>query len=181
VLVPCGARTDREHIIDNRKQKGVIGMKLSKPVSLEGGEQVKIAQPHSIPDPAEVVANAYAQPLEPVQPVQSTITIYVRKGDHAKERVISVNPIPAGLDPIGLLHAGFALDGNSATISVDPTTFAYDDDVEKGNIHGINRWTPGDLMPGDWALTWSLTKAVNCIETLLVNWLTELGYRVKFG
>jgi hypothetical protein len=156
-------------------------MELRKPVSLEGGEQVKIAQPHSVPDPAEVVANAYAQPLEPVQPVQSTITIYVRKGDHAKERVISINPIPAGVDPIGLLNSGFALDGNSMTISVDPYTFAYDKDVEGGNINGIQSWTPGALLPGEWALTWSLTKAVNCIETLLVNWLTKLGYRVKFG
>jgi len=109
-------------------------------------------------DAPPIVADAYsaypAGQLEPVQPTQSTITVYVRKGDHAKERVISMNPIPAGVDPIGLLNVGFALDGNSATISVDPYTFAYDDDVEQGNIEGIRRLSLGAL-PGEWALTWS--------------------------
>ena len=30
------------------------------------------------------------------------------------------NPIPKGIEPLDLINAGFALDGNSAIISVDP-------------------------------------------------------------
>jgi hypothetical protein len=127
----------------------------------ESGNRFKIAQP--VPEPP-------------------TVTLYVRKGDHAKERTISVNPIPDGVNPVELLRVGFAVDGNSAILSVDPYTFAYSADVEEGNVESIHRWTPGGALPGDWATIWSLTKAVNCIEGLLVNWLTKrLGCQVKFG
>jgi hypothetical protein len=136
--------------------------------------------------PAELLdetGNVRVKLPEPaLAPDAPTITLYVRKGDHARERIISINPIPDGIDPMELLRIGFALDGNSATLSVDPYTFAYDTDVEAGNIERIRRWTPGGVMPGDWAAAWSLTKAVSCIERLLVNWLTKrLGYQVKFG
>jgi hypothetical protein len=128
------------------------------------GTVYHLKQPESVPAPDAPIA-----------------TLYVRKGDHAKERTISVNPIPDGIDPMELLRVGFAVDGNSAILSVDPYTFAYDKDVEEGNVERIQRWIPGGLLPGDWATTWSLTKAVSCIERLLVNWLTRSGYQVKFG
>jgi hypothetical protein len=64
---------------------------------------------------------------------------------------------------------------------VDPYTFACHTDEEEDNIYGVRRWCPNEALPGDWAATWSLTKAVSCVERLLVNWLKKLGYRVKFG
>ena len=118
---------------------------------------------------------------------KKTITIYVRK-DSPKERTISLNPIPEGVDPLTLLNAGFALDGNSATFPVDQYTFAYDADEENGDITAIRSLAGevedaerGNLYLEPWKKTWTLTKAVHSVETLLVNWLHKLGYEVKFG
>jgi len=123
-----------------------------------------------------------------------TITIYVRKGDHPKERIISINPIPTGVEPLDLLDAGFALDGNSATISVDPQLYVGHHHGknavgargltfpgEEPHVAGFHRWVPGGALPGDWAVTWTLTKAVNDVEKALVDWLRDLGCEVKFG
>jgi hypothetical protein len=52
------------------------------------------------------------------------IGLYVRKGEHQNERTISVNPIPEKVDPLRLVEKGFAVDGNSATLSVDSHTYA---------------------------------------------------------
>ncbi len=125
---------------------------------------------------------------------KQTVTIYVRKGDHAKERIISINPIPAGVEPIDLLDAGFALDGNSATLSVDAYTYVTHhhgehalgmrglrSDLVGTHVVSFDRWVPGGAPPGDWAVTYTLTKAVNVVETALVDWLQGLGYEVKFG
>src|SRR5437879_5312954 len=68
---------------------------------------------------------------------KKTITIYVRKGDHAKERIISINPVPDGVHPIKLLNAGFALDGNSATLSADQYTFVSNAYENHGDIPDI--------------------------------------------
>jgi len=122
------------------------------------------------------------------------VTIYVRKGDHAKERIISINPIPAGIDPINLLDAGFALDGNSATLSVDPCicVMHHRNDYAHGmaglvfpdeepHVASFHRWAPGGNPPPEFAATWTLTKAVADVEKALVDWLQALGYTVKFG
>ncbi len=112
---------------------------------------------------------------------KKVVTLYVRRGDHAKERVISMNPIPDRVNPIELLNVGFALDGNSATVSVDPYTYVSNAYQKHGDMPSISRFTPGGTLPGEWALTWSITKAVNDVERALVEWLTALGYEVKFG
>jgi hypothetical protein len=155
---------------------------IAEAYDMHPAEPLRVKQPDRIPDPYGSEPITVKQPDRMPDPHAPIVTLYVRKGDHARERIISVNPIPDGIDQIELLRLGFALDGNSATIPVDPYTFAYDADVEEGKVEGIQRWTPGGLLPGDWATTWSLTKAVNCIEHLLVNWVTRrLGYQVKFG
>lgn len=114
-----------------------------------------------------------------------TVTIYVRKGDHPKERTVSINPIPDGIDPLELLNAGFALDGNSATISVDPFTLAGNGD--SGNTLEVDRVKNLPSLEGQEKLkewletTYSLTKALARVEKALVTWLTKLGFEVKFG
>ena len=170
------------------REKRQTRFEISQPTSPEGQEPIKPAQPRSVSDVWDAYSAHPSGPIEVAQPVRipdpeaPIVTLYVRKGDNARERIISLNPIPDGVDPIELLRFGFALDGNSATLSVDPHTFAYGTDVEEGNIERIQRWKPGGMLPGDWAITWSLTKAVGCVERLLVNWLTQkLRCQVKFG
>ena len=114
---------------------------------------------------------------QPVPP-PPVVTIYVRKGDHPKERIISFNPIPVGVNPLDLLNAGFALDGNSATVSVIPGAYV-------ARQHGgslipavpivVNQET--ERTAGDN----TLTQAVHEVELALVEWLQKLGCGVKFG
>lgn len=104
------------------------------------------------------------------------VTIYVRKGSWGGERLISINPIPPEADPLELLDIGFAIDGNSATLSVynteDSITWA---DAEEG-IGSIKQEDPEgfEYTPG-------LTDAIRVIERTLVAWLKKLGYTPKFG
>ncbi len=158
------------------------------PREIHSGERVfRVALPQPVQPPDEEREAELPQPVEPsnlevpLDEAGPVVTIYVRRGDHAKERTISINPIPDGVDPLLLLEAGFAIDGNSATISADPVTFVYDDDAKAGHIGRIRRLAPGTHVPEEWAATWSLTKAVNSIERTLVNWLHAQGYQVKFG
>jgi len=153
----------------------------------------------AMPQPGEdeIDPETLAMPRSVPQPDtrRSVVTIYVRKGDHSKERTISINPIPPGIDPIDLLNAGFAVDGNSATISIDPYTFVTHhtgkDALSKSGLHdeiagtshvaSFDHWVPGGILPGEWAATWTLTKALANAEMALVGWLELLGYKVKFG
>jgi len=92
------------------------------------------------------------------------------------------------------LDAGFALDGNSATISVDPYIYVkhhLDENAvamrgllfpgKQPHVASFHRWEPGGVQPGDWAAMWTLTKAVADVEKALVDWLLAHGYDVKFG
>lgn len=111
------------------------------------------------------------------------ITIYVRKGDHPKERTVSINPVPERVDPIKLLNAGFALDGNSATLSVDPYTLAGNGDDGTLEVSRVTFLMPPENgQQQEWMETaYSLTKALARVEKALVTWLTKLGFEVKFG
>lgn len=106
-----------------------------------------------------------------------TVTIYVRKGEWEGERTISINPIPAEADPLELLDVGFAIDGNSATLSVENTrdyvTWA-DPEGGVGSIKVVERASLDDPR-------WSLTVSVNVVERTIVAWLKKLGYTPKFG
>ena len=177
------------------------------PREFHSGERVfSVALPQPVQSPDE---ETDAELIEPVdtpdvalpQPVPASdeespvVTIYVRKGDHPKERIISINPIPLGIHPLSLLDAGFALDGNSATISIDPYTFVrhysgkealtksglHDEIAGVPHVASFDHWVPGGKLPGEWAATWTLTKALTIAEMALVGWLQTLGYRVKFG
>jgi len=155
----------------------------------------EVLQPQPLPGAdREIRAEDVLQPQPVPSPDPEIVTIYVRKGDHPKERLISINPIPGGIEPLDLLDAGFALDGNSATISVDPQLYVAHHHgknaigsvglVFPGNephVVSFRRWVPGGTLPGDWATTWTLTKAVTAVERALVDWLHALGYRAKFG
>jgi len=105
-----------------------------------------------------------------------TITIYVRKGDESWERTISINPIPAEADPLELLDAGFAIDGNSATLSVyRAEEFVTWADPENG-IASIKSEDPGSFEYSP-----SLNGALRVVERTIVAWLKKLGYTPKFG
>ena len=154
-----------------------------------------VVQPQQLPGAEPEIRAEDIVPPQPMPgPDAEVVTIYVRKGDHPKERIISVNPIPEGIDSMNLLDAGFALDGNSATISVDPQLYVGDHygknavgmygltfPGEQPHVASFHRWVPGGTLPGDWAATWTLTRAVHAVEKALVDWLRALGYRVKFG
>ncbi len=154
-----------------------------------------LAQPQPLPGAEpEIRAEDIVQPRPMPAPDAEVVNIYVRKGDHPKERIISINPIPDGIEPLDLLDAGFALDGNSATISVDPQIYVAHHHGKNAigavgltfpgsepHVMSFHRWVPGGTLPGDWAATWTLTKAVTAVERALVDWLQALGYRVKFG
>jgi hypothetical protein len=111
------------------------------------------------------------------------VTIYVRKGGHERERTIAISPIRQGVDPLTLRDAGFALDRNSATLSVDPCTAVFDvgehGKFANDDIRAIGQFDSVD--PPDWAAGWSLTKAVNNVRERIVAWLESLGCEVKFG
>lgn len=95
------------------------------------------------------------------------LTIYVRKGSEPDRRLISFQiPRTISLEAPEVLAAGFALDGNSATVEVTPNTsiaysYAANELPQPVIIESIDRR--------------SLTQALHDVEKTLVDWLLSKG------
>lgn len=76
---------------------------------------------------------------------------------------------------------GFAIDGNSVIASVTATAYVEQHDGDESSTGRITTWAPGGIVPGEWAIDWSLTKALRDVEAWLVEWLDTLGYDVEFA
>ncbi len=132
---------------------------------------------HSMADLAHLV-----NPPKKVLPAKKVLTLYVRRDDSSPEpaRTIAVHPIPADADGItaeDLLNAGFAIDGDSAVLTVTPLTFvARNFGVSGGVIFGpeIQQADKGAIPPQ------SLSTALYRVQTTLVGWLRSRSYGVKF-
>jgi plasmid stability protein len=116
---------------------------------------------------ADVVARAplAAAELTPPKPVaaRAVVTIYVRlNGDDRDQRVLTFK-IPEGLDPMDLLDAGFAIDGNQAAGSVHPTA----DD--------------GDPFDGPLATGRTLVDALRNNQVAAVAFLRDRGFAARFA
>ena len=134
--------------------------------------------PRSSADLREVLAARSAPRPEQEQRI---VTIYVRKGAWEGERTISINPIPAEADPLELLNAGFAIDGNSATVSVTRWMESRAENwVTWANPEeGIGSIKSEDADSFEYPP--SLTDALRVVELTIVAWLKKLGYTPKFG
>jgi hypothetical protein len=96
--------------------------------------------------------------------------VYVRQGAHEDERTIAFR-IPEDIPAKDLLDAGFAIDGNSAVLSVTRETYPSEfDDLS---------FRDGDLSKAieDGR---TLTKALRDCQQALVAWLDARGYDVEF-
>jgi len=123
--------------------------------------------------------------LETVCAGLPVITLYVRRDETSdpkiKARTISLRPIPDKVSMDDLLKAGFAYDGDTVSLSVDPWT--------TGSF-GKGRWpfgTRGKLdvrsigASANVLEPWTLSKALNSVQTAMVEWLRSLGYEVRIS
>lgn len=126
------------------------------------------------------------------QTAPQVITMYVRRGESSdpkiKTRTISLHPIPDKASIDDLLGIGFAIDGDTATLSVDQFTEVSsleetlgEEAVAKQKKEG-KPWFFVDSFAGyaDHA-PWSLAGALRDIQVALVEWLRRLGYEVKIA
>jgi len=107
------------------------------------------------------------------------VKVYVRAGSNKGERLLSFQP-PNEVPQSEWLERGFAFDGNSVVASVTAKTYVAKDSKTGqqwiSDFHGQE-----GILPGEWAVSWSLTKALQDVEGWLVKWLESLGYGVEFA
>ncbi len=127
-----------------------------------------------------VIAEApTAQPSEPAPPAKPVITIYVRRAEthdpKVKARTISLHPIPDRVSMDEWLDMGFAFDGDTVSVAVDPYTEAALDGDGKPRItsfaEAVQRYNL-------YHTPWTLTDALRQVQSALVMWLRRLGYEV---
>ena len=120
----------------------------------------------------------------PTSPAKKpVITLFIRRDDSSPEpaRTIAIHPVPADADGItaeDLLNVGFAIDGDSAVLTVTPLTFvAQGTGVSGGAVFGpeILQANKGAIEPQ------SLSTALRKVQAALVAWLRSSGYGVKFA
>jgi hypothetical protein len=100
---------------------------------------------------------------------QKTITVYVRKDD-PYSRTLSFDRIPEITDAEAL-GKGFAIDGKSLLISIQPDKAGHTGQVDEEGGPG------GD----DLALARSLSGVLLDTEQFIVDWLGTHGYTVEFA
>jgi hypothetical protein len=110
------------------------------------------------------------------------ITMYVRRGESKKTRVVSLHPIPEKIPADELLKIGFAIDGDRASLPVDAGTYVRGQWADGSRGPHIDRFIPGvGTLPGEWAISWTLPSALRDVQMALVKWMKHLGYEVKFA
>ncbi len=119
-----------------------------------------------------------------VRSAKKVLTLLIRRDDSYPEpaRTIAIHPVPADADSItseDLMNAGFAIDGDSAVLTVTSLTYvARDAGVGPGDtvvVPEILQANKGAIDPQ------SLSTALHKVQAVLVAWLRSVGYEVKFG
>jgi len=141
-----------------------------------------VVGPTALPPKDEVTVTRITDGAPQSKPA---ITMYVRRDETSdpkvKARTIFLRPIPDKVSMDDLLEIGFAYDGDTVSLSVDPYTTAS---FGKGPWPLGTRGKPDIRSIGDNASMlepWTLTKALNSVQTALVEWLRGLGYEVKIA
>jgi hypothetical protein len=123
-------------------------------------------------DPAAPMINVGQ---EPVSAPDRGIRVFVRKGAHNEQRIVSFTR-PADIAPKELFDLGVAIDGTQATFAVSGDQFAKD----RHTYHA-------PFIQGRWDGRLWLSKARSLPEALaeaeqgLVKFLEERGYTIEFA